>query len=192
MEKVRNQNKIIGFDLDGVIIDHTQNKLRVAKDLGVLLDIMETPTDILNSRLEHDVMKQIDKIIYDEPRVALTPPLFNGAKAAISHVSRLWPYFLISRRTLNECVIQLLIARGLWPKYFNEKNAFFVQTKEDKNLKAKELGVNIYIDDQPSVLEKMLDIRHKMLLDPLNVYPDHGDYKRVLSWREFLESVDGI
>lgn len=192
MVKARKQNKIIGFDLDGVIVDHTRNKLRVAKDLGVLLDISETPTDILNSKLGYEVTKRIDKIIYDEPRIALTPPLFRGAKTAINHISKLWPCFLISRRTLNDYAIGLLTKRGLWPKYFNEKNAFFVQTKEDKNAKAKELGINVYIDDQPSVLEKLVDVRHRFLYDPLNVYSENSSYKKVLSWQEFLESIRHI
>lgn len=192
MIKARKQDKIIGFDLDGVIIDHTQNKLLVAKKLGVLLDILETPSDILKEKVKSDIEKRIEKIIYDEPSVALTPPLFPGAKAAIRKVSQSWPYFLISRRTFNGCVIKLLTKRGLWPKYFNEKNAFFVQTKEDKNLKAKELGINIYIDDQPSVLEKLVDVRHRLLHDPLSVYPDSGNYKKVLSWKDFLENIKYI
>ena len=189
---IRNQKKVIGFDLDGVIIDHTQNKIRVAKELGVLLDILETPSDILNGKLERKVTEQIDKMIYDEPRIALTPPLFPGAKAAISQISKLWPYFLISRRTANDSAIKLLKTRGLWPKYFNDGNAFFVATKEDKDKKAIELGINIYMDDQPSVLEKMINVPHRVLLDPLGVYQNSGYYKKISSWREFLTNLDGI
>ena len=33
-KKEQGNNKIIGFDMDGVILDHTQNKIRSAKKLG--------------------------------------------------------------------------------------------------------------------------------------------------------------
>ncbi len=31
------ENIIVGFDLDGVIIDHTQNKMRIAARYGIML-----------------------------------------------------------------------------------------------------------------------------------------------------------
>jgi len=63
-----------------------------------------------------------------------------GAKQVLGKLIRhKVPYFLVSRRKKPLLAIKILKHHGLWPKYFNKTNAFFVLTPEDKNEKSKEL-----------------------------------------------------
>ncbi|MBI5421403.1 MAG: hypothetical protein HZA35_03815 [Parcubacteria group bacterium] len=53
--------KQFGFDMDGVIIDHTEMKMRLAKDFGFDLKPEETPADVLRTimpREQLDVLKK--------------------------------------------------------------------------------------------------------------------------------------
>jgi len=140
--------------------------------------------------LGRDLAGQIDKIIYDDPKIALTPPLVPGAIGVLDFVSKNRPHFLISRRQPPFMIpVKLLRRHGLWPKYFNEKNSFFVVTKEDKDEKAIELGINLYIDDQPSVLEKMPSVPNRFLLDLLGAYKDDIYYRKISSWSDFFKYI---
>ena len=67
-----------------------------------------------------------------------------------------------------------------------------MKTKEDKNNKARELGVTIYLDDQPSVLDALVDVPQKLLFDPLYAYakrPEYTQYSKIHSWDKFIQVV---
>jgi hypothetical protein len=190
----KNTRWIIGFDLDGVIIDHTENKLLFAKRLGIPLRPEETPSDIIARVLPHDVHGRLQSFLYDDPHIALSPPLYGGAPEGLRMLKEAGtPYFLISRRKEGtNFAIDLLKKRGLWPFLFNEENIFFVREKKDKDLKAAELGISVYVDDQPSVLAELASVPHKFLFDPLRVHEQHKQYIRTHSWGEFLLSLKAI
>lgn len=179
--------KIIGFDLDGVIIDHTYNKVVLAKDLGIELKIEHTPSDIMKRKLLPEVWKKIQRNLYDDPRVAFSAPLVHGVTEGLDYFKKnKITYYLISRRKFPGMAVKLLKVHGLWSRYFSRDNVFFVKEKTDKNIKAKELNVMAYIDDQPSVLKELVSVKHRFLLDPLRAYKPSSDYKIVRSWQEFI------
>lgn len=178
----------IGFDMDGVIVNQLENKKLVLRMFGLDFNDVELASDILGRKIKPDIWGNIQNTLFDDPAHALQPPLFDGAEATLKEIQgKKIPYFLISRRKNPEMAIKLLKLRGLWPKYFSEKNSFFVSTKEKKNDIAKSLGVVLYIDDQPSVLAKLADVPHKLLLDPLGSHGDGDGYTRVSSWSEFSD-----
>ena len=55
MKTKMHKNKIIGLDLDGVIIDHTENRLRLAREFGHPLLAKETATDMFKTKLPKDI-----------------------------------------------------------------------------------------------------------------------------------------
>ena len=188
--KMSKARKIVGLDLDGVIIDHTENKLLLARRFGFSISREETPSDLMKQKIPKETREEIEGVLYDDPVIGLTPDLMSGAKTGIRVLSKLGlPYYLISRRKTKDTAIALLEKKKLWPFYFNEANTFFVKSPEDKNEKAKELGVSIYVDDQPSVIEKLTDVPAKFLFDYLKVYRERADYKKIHSWEEFLENI---
>ena len=175
---------VVGFDLDGVIIDHTKNKLKLAKAEGWTLNVKQTPGDIFKTVIPQATLVSIQQKLYDLPAVALAAPLMPGALRVLDKIKKTKvPYCLISRRKIPEWATLLLKTHGLWPKYFHKQNTFFVKEPEDKNKQALKLGVTHYIDDDVSVLEKLVDVRNKILFDKHGAFKSTPWFTRVVSWQ---------
>lgn len=186
-------NIVLGFDLDGVIIDHFDNKAKVLKKLGFSFKRKDLASDILGKKLPIDAWRATGNFLYDDMRLALEPRLFDGALRALGFVRASGAkYFLISRRGDPLKGIKLLKKRRLWPDFFNSHNAFFVETIADKNKKAAELCISHYIDDQPSVLKGLKSVKNLFLFDPHNSFGHSRNYKKISSWNRFLKELDGI
>lgn len=183
-------NKIkIGFDLDGVILDHSGTKVRLAKNLGFNLKKEQTPTEIIKKILPDDVYKKVKNIMYGDLRLLKASKLNEGIKPLLNKLQKTHiKFFLISRQWYPEIGLAILKYHKLYPKYFNTKNTFFVKEIEDKNTKAKALGLTHYIDDEQRVLNSLLDVENKFLFDKLNVFKD-SKYKRIKSWAQFSKII---
>lgn len=180
--------KIIGLDLDGVIIDHSEQKLRIAAEFGISMAPEQTPSDIFKRLVPRDIYRQIEPLLYDRPEAHKLSPLMEGAKDGLEKIKKAAPYFLISRRKIKETAVDALRFHGLWPDFFNKKNAFFVIHPEEKNIKARELGITHYVDDQQSILECLFDVPNKFLFDKFDVFPDTA-IARVRSWEELISRL---
>ena len=181
---------IIGLDLDGVIIDHTGNKIALAQKFGLELLPRETVSDVISEKMTSTDYEHFQTILYDDPNVAYAAHVMPGVLQGLARIKEKHPYFLISRRKSNVTALAFMKMNGLWPHYFNERNVFFVEKKNDKDKKAVELGVNIYMDDQPTVLAELRSVRNRYLFDHLNAYGDAGyPFERVSSWSEFISRL---
>jgi len=187
----KNSKKIIGFDLDGVIIDHTAIKIKLAENFGYKLNPEQTPSEVLKQIVSKEPLDKIKHLIYDCPETGLCQPLVAGSFRGLERIKGEGiSYFLISRRRAGSSLnlaMELLKKHELWPEYFNGKNVFFVSRSEDKNLKARELGVTHYVDDESEVLEKMPDVPNRFLFDKFNVWKDLDFCRRVATWEELTE-----
>lgn len=178
---------IVGLDMDGVIIDNTPSKIKFARQLGFHLKPEETTADQIEKILPAEVLGKLRKLLYQNPETALLAPTVRGAKSGLNKLQKFnCRYFLISRRKDPEVARALLKKRGLWPNYFNDANAFFVAQAEDKNKKAVELGIDLYLDDQPSVLDKLTAVPQKFLMDQFGIFEVKPHYRKVATWPEFL------
>lgn len=188
------KKKNIGFDFDEVILSHQENKIKIAGFLGFNLKPKDTPADIIRFKISPPAHEHFQSLLYDHPQYSFNSPLFGGAKSGLAAIKRSGAsYFLISRHGNPDMAREIMKQKGIWPSIFNEENVHFVRTKEEKNLKAKELGIEIYVDDQPSVLEVMTSVPHRFLFDPLGVYSGFsGDYESVSSWKEFAEKLKKV
>ena len=130
------------------------------------------------------VWDEIQTVLFDDPVIALTPPLMPGVMNVLRKLKQNnMPYFLISRRKKPNRAIELLRVRGLWPKYFNEENSFFVMSKQEKDIKSSKLRITHYFDDQNSVLKELLSVRNRFLFDNLKVFKKNH-YPTDSSWNE--------
>ena len=180
--------KILGFDMDGVVIDNAELKLRVAKSLGINLSPMQTPAEIIKKIVPSDLLRRLQLAIYCNPMISIEAPLMPGIVKLLDDInSAKIPYLLISRRLEPSIAIDLLKKRGIWPKYFNESNAFFVVEPIEKNIKAKELGVTHYVDDETKILSVLADVPNKFLFDHLNVFPASDNYIKIASHEELAK-----
>jgi phosphoglycolate phosphatase-like HAD superfamily hydrolase len=177
----------IGFDMDGVIIDHTLNKIRLAEKLGYQISEEQTPPEVMRTVLPTEARHQLQEILYHDPMVAFKSSVMRGTKPALREiVKKQIPFVLISRRKNSELAIRFLEKHGLWPEFFHAHNTFFVNEPEDKNAKAVELGVTHYLDDESRVLEKLIDVPNRFLFDKHRILPEAPHYKKVHSWMEFV------
>jgi len=181
--------KVIGFDMDGVILDHTETKLLLAKKFKLQIKRAQTPSDMIKPLIPQAIYSKFKFNLNDDPKFRHLSLLMPGAKEVLEKIIRSgMPYFLVSRRKKPLIAIKILKYHGLWPKYFNKKNTFFVITPEDKNAKAKELGITHYFDDQQTVLDKLISVKSKFLFDALDVFKNSG-YARVRSWKEVAKLI---
>ena len=182
---------VVGLDLDGVIVDHTENRMRFAEQFGFRLARRDTAADIIGTKLPPEVHVAIQRRIYDDPHIALTASLIEGAREGIAWLrDRRMPYHLISRRRNSGVAVELLQRHNLWPAFFNEESSDFVVTPEDKNESAKARGITIYIDDEPDVLRALTAVPHRFLFDPLGVRGESDAYTRLASWDEFRNALE--
>lgn len=181
---------VIGFDMDGVIIDHTQNKLKIAEKFGYQITPKETPSEIMRKIMGDGRYQEVQYFLFGDSEIALTPPLMPGIENTLETIQKKQiPYFLVSRRREPHIAIELLKMRGVWPKYFNKQNAFFVTSIEGKNIKSKELSITHYIDDEVRVLEKLTDVPNRFLFDCYDSFEENPLYIRLNSWEEFPKKI---
>ena len=180
--------KILGFDMDGVLVDNGPVKRTVLRKLGFDFRLADTPSEVIGKLLPADMLKKMQIALYHDQKMSFRAKLMPGIERLLDSLkSQNVKYFLISRRSEPKIAVELLKARGLWPKYFNESNAFFVITPEDKNTKATELGVTHYVDDERKVLAVLSNVPNKFLFDHLKVFPEHDSYTKVASHQELTE-----
>lgn len=195
MGKLTNK-KIIGLDLDGVIIDHTENRIALAKKFGYSLTPEETVSDIIKKKLPKNTYQKMKSLIYDDPVIGTSSPFVTGAENGLKYLrEQKVSHYVISRRDPFDMAIKLLQKRSSWPAYLNEKNVFFVKSTKEKNDMAKELGIDIYLDDQPSVIDALVDVPRTFLFDPLRAYSkraEYNSYKKVHSWPEFISKLKSL
>ena len=189
MKKRQENKKIFGFDMDGVILDHTEIKLLLAMKFNLSIKKEETPSDIIKRLMPSPVYSKFQIDLNDNPEFRYLCTPMPGAKQVLGKLIRhKVPYFLVSRRKKPLLAIKILKHHGLWPKYFNKTNAFFVLTPEDKNEKSKELDITHYFDDQQTILNKLVSVENKFLFDSLGVFKNCG-YARVKSWKEISKLI---
>ncbi len=189
--KIKNKKIILGLDLDGVILDHSKNKLDLAEKIGINLSLRETSSDIMETKIEQGAYRALQTSLYDDAKLARKTPLMPRAKESLHFIKSTGiPFVLISRRKTSDCALISLKFHGLWPDYFDVSNTFFVSEKKDKDTKASAIGVTHYVDDEPSVIAELVSVPKKYLFDPFHSYTDlKGDFNKLQSWDELLEEL---
>src|SRR3989344_8518221 len=181
---------IVGFDMDGVILNNSEQKIKIAKTFGFNIKLHHTPGEVLKTLMPQILYKKLQQILYDNPEVALSVPLMKGVKGVLDDLRKTKiPCFLISRRKIPEVAIKILYKHDLWPKYFNENNSYFVDKPKDKNMRAAKLNITHYIDDELKVINVLSSVPNKFLFDQFNVFKTADHYTKIKSWSEFKKLV---
>jgi hypothetical protein len=187
---MENNQLKIGFDMDGVILDNADSKIKVARKLGFTIKLSHTPAEILRKMMPQIVWEEFQSILYNHPSFAFSTPLMRGAKNVIAGLkARNIPIYLISRRKLPEIASKVLEKHSLWPQYFNEKNSFFVDRATDKNKQAAKLGLTHFIDDELANISVLSKVPNRFLFDKFNVFKNDDKYVKVKSLSEFKKHI---
>jgi hypothetical protein len=181
---------VVGFDMDGVILNNAKSKIQVAKKFGLNIKLGHTPSEILKTLMPQVVWEEFQNILYDHPKFAFSTPLMRGVRGILSELDRKGtPFFLISRRKVPEIAIKILSKHSLWPRYFNENNSYFVDEPKDKNTRAAKLGITHYIDDELKVINVLSSVPNKFLFDPFNAFEKAEHYIKIKSWTQFKKLI---
>ena len=181
---------IVGFDMDGVILDNAGSKIKVAKKFGLTIKLSHTPSEILKTFMPQIVWEEFQNTLYDHPSFAFSTPLMRGVRTVLADLDKKnIPIFLISRRKVPAIAIKILEKHSLWPRYFNDKNSHFVDQPKDKDIKAAKLGITHYIDDELKVINVLSRVENRFLFDPFNVFDKSDQYIKIKSWSEFKKHL---
>jgi len=182
--------RIVGFDMDGVIINHAPNKIMLAKRYAVTLRPEETHSELLPGKFPREEYLAFQNMLYGNSDFALSAPLMLGAFDVLHEMKdRGIPFVLISRRREPENAIRLLKERKLWGDFFTEANAFFVGTPEEKNVASVREGVTHFFDDERKVLRAIPDVKRRFLFDSLRQFNDEDEFERVFDWKMLRQIV---
>ncbi len=178
---------VVGCDLDGVIIDHTQNKILFAERYGITLTPPKTHSEMMSWYMSPVTYKEIKGQIYEHSPEALEAPLMAGAFDALAHLKeRGVNFYLISLQKSPMHALHLIEERGLWGKYFTPENTFFAESREEKNHIARSLGVTHFIDDEPNVLDIMENIPTRILFDTRSLFQNDPEFLHAKNWGEVI------
>lgn len=180
----------IGFDLDGVIIDHTEIKLETAKSLGYKLKKEESHSLKMKDKMEIEDYRKLQKIIYGEETLKSKP--VKDSLESIGYLKNLGhSLFIISRRNSEFQSFAL--------EWLNRNKVLldiplvkikFVKEDKDKNTEASKLGLSVFLDDSIDVLLCLNSVKEKFLLDPFMDYKKVPSYiHQISSWKEFMEKI---
>ncbi len=156
------------------------------KKLGLALGPKELASDILSQKLPSNTYSQFQTELYDNATIDFPPPLFDGVKETLELLkNKNRPFFLVSRRKHPEIAEEILRRYKLWPNFFNKENSFFAPSKKEKAEKIRSLGIDVYLDDEPSILDEIPFVQDGFLFDPAGAYSTRDGYKIIRSWKEF-------
>lgn len=176
--------------MDGVLIDIAPIKRQIARELGYKISLPQTHSHLMQRIIRPDDRQKIAKIVYDDPVVGLRPQLMRGALAILREFkNRNIPFILISKRINSKIAYQLICYLGLWPKFFNANNTFFVRKVDDKNTIAQKFNVTHYIDDRSDYLDAVQCVPNRFLFDPFGQFDIKCDYTCVRSLKDFSDRV---
>lgn len=173
----------IGIDLDGVIIDHTQNKIKIAESLKFKIKAKETQSEVLKKFLPKDKYIKLQKIIYNEITLN-APPMFLVFKT-LENLSKNYKLFIISKRENNKSGLAWnWLKKYKIFKIIPKENIIFVTTAEDKNFWCKKLNIKIYLDDKIGILDILYSVPYKIFFNPHKIL-HNKKYLEINSWQEF-------
>jgi len=179
----------IGFDMDGVLVDHTEWKQILARRYGYTLTAAQTTSDAMRAIVADEHRSEIQRLLYQDDRYALSPALMPGARELLEELTHTGIRFsLISRRRDHDLARLLLEKHRLRPVFFSDVNTVFVGSVQEKADACARLGVTHYIDDEVQVLRALQSVPHRYLMDPHAQAPV-GNWHAVSTLAEFRARI---
>ncbi|MBR9691996.1 aminoglycoside phosphotransferase family protein [Candidatus Woesearchaeota archaeon] len=194
---------IIGVDFDNTIVTYDElfHKIALEKDL-ISKELPKTKNhvrDYIRSIDKEDEWTKLQGIIYGSRIIDASPfpdvkkffklCIEKGIKIFIVSHKTKFPY-LGDKVNLHDSAKAFLKNQGFFDKEvigFEEKNAFFELTKEDKIERIRKLGCTHFIDDLPEFLsEKSFPDINKILFDPNDNHTGEK-LQRASSWDDLID-----
>lgn len=184
----KKQNMNIGLDLDGVIVDHTENIRRVARELGFDASGKYSSIHTLKKIMPEDLHYDLKKAIYGKMSLKAKPMAY--AKNSIEKLSASGHTLsIVSRRDHDkDYALSWLKVQGIL-EHIPERRIIFVGDDKYKAVEAKRLKSDIFLDDKIEVLFFIKSVAYPVLFNRFGLDLNEDKYEEVRSWGEFLKLV---
>jgi 5'(3')-deoxyribonucleotidase len=177
----------IGLDFDGVIIDHSSHKVRLAADFGYIIEPWQTNTNVMKRFVPEPYYSNLSEIIYSflTPKA---PPIVGS----LDYISKLDGelYIISARRRNNIRFAQEWLSLHHIYDLIPAERVFFCGNSNEKSDCCRQLKIDIILDDKLGVLDVLDTNVRKILFDDHGVSKrcefQHG-YETVSSWRDFFK-----
>lgn len=176
----------IGLDLDGVIIDHTENKLALAAERGLALEPWQTNSNVMGNLLPPEDYREIRDQVYAD--LTSEAPAVKGALESLGELEG--ELFIVSARRADTVrYAQNWLDRNRVYDLIPAERIFFCGDETEKKLHCHRLNLQMYLDDKLQVLTLLPLTVRRVLFD------NHGLADRlelpqkisvVNDWAEFL------
>lgn len=188
MEKFVNQ-LTIGLDLDGVIIDHTANLIRLSREFGFSIQPNQTPGHRLRKIVGEDNYLKIRQILYGPTTKSSVP--MTGALDCLRKLKMDNSVFIISARFKKNQPVAWDWINHYLSNIFDKQKIIFIEQEKYKNSICQKLKIDIYLDDKIEVLENLLSVPKRCLFDKYNIRNDFDlvNIRPVSSWQDFFDYV---
>ena len=181
----------IGLDLDGVIIDHTNNKLRLASERGFELEPWQTNSNVMHQFVPKEEYDEIRQLIYNEATIEAVP-----IEMALESIAEMPGelYIVSARYKSGVRHAQDWLDRHRIYDSVPAERIFFCSTEAEKKQHCHRLGLQLYLDDKLKVLNSLPYGVRRTLFDShnlskrLNLGPEIGV---VFAWPEFVRLAKG-
>jgi hypothetical protein len=181
---------IIGFDLDGTLIDHSGVKISFAETYNVRLLPHETPSDIIKKHISEELLRKMQYYIYDDVLGGTTQTIMEGAIETLSHLQKEnIPFFFVSRRRTDASrnnALRILAERGILGTLIDKDRIFFAPTIKEKAAIARAQRITHFIDDEEDALRAMDPEMRRIFFDQFDVFGNEFPFPRV------TRRIDGL
>lgn len=174
----------IGIDLDGVLIDHHEHKLKLAGDYGFSLEPWQVNSNVLGKYVPEHVMDAIQESLYGE----LTPqaPPIAGSLQGLAAL-RAEVYIISARRPGSVRYAQDWLIKHRVYDAVPAERIYFCGGDEEKRGYCDRLGLSLFMDDMVSVLDALPGRTRRVLFDVDGLADElkvHERLKVVKDWDE--------
>lgn len=175
----------IGIDLDGVIIDHTVQKLALARELGFVLEPWQTNTNLMSKFVPAEQYQAMKEALY--MRMMDDTPAVKGALDFLEALPG--ELFIVSARKAESIrfVQDWMMRHGLYGLIPADR-IFFCNNKYEKRGHCERLGIDAFVDDQVKVLHNLPSSVRCILYDEHRIADKVALEQRVEvagSWKDF-------
>jgi uncharacterized HAD superfamily protein len=158
----------VGLDLDGVIIDHTANKLKLAKGYGYALEPWQANTNVMKRFMERDHYESLQGELYTI--MTLEAPPVAGCLERLPELAGSSEIYIVSARSSDSVRhAQAWLMKHRLFDLIPAERIFFCNDSKDKRGICDRLLVDVFLDDKLSVLASLPEKVKRVLFDPDDV-----------------------
>jgi hypothetical protein len=180
----------VGIDLDGVIIDHRPNKLRLAAEFGIPLEPWQANTNVMKSIIGAETYEAIQLPLYSH--LTLEAPAVAGAIECLERLPG-EAYIVSARDPDNQRFAEEWLERHGVYRLIPRERVIFCSHGREKPVHCRRLGVAAFLDDKLSFLEYLSPDIRRVLFDEDGVAPKlslPAGLAVARSWPEFAELLE--